>query len=76
MLIFLELNGCQLKYSQDELIEIILGIASGKNVANDLLCWIINHSIKLMKKSSKIGRWLSITKIARAIAEEANEKQI
>lgn len=45
MLIFLELNGCQLKYSQDELIEIILGIASGKNVANDLLCWIINHSI-------------------------------
>lgn len=45
MLVFLELNGCHLEYSQDELIEIILGIASGKSVADDLLYWIIDHQI-------------------------------
>ncbi|MBS6954584.1 MAG: type II toxin-antitoxin system death-on-curing family toxin [Enterocloster asparagiformis] len=45
MLVFLELNGCHLKYSQDELIEIILGVACGENVADDLLHWIIDHQI-------------------------------
>ena len=40
MLVFLELNGIHLSYSQEELYTIILGVASGKNTYEDLLQWL------------------------------------
>lgn len=43
MLVFLNLNGIILSYSQEELYTIILDIASCKNNYDDLLNWIINH---------------------------------
>lgn len=45
MLIFLELNGCRLLYSQEDLIDIILGVAASEKSAEDLLIWIIEHQI-------------------------------
>lgn len=45
MLIFLELNGCRLQYSQEELIDIMLGVASSEKSAEELLIWIIEHQI-------------------------------
>lgn len=43
MLIFLALNGITLSYTDEELIEIILQIASGKADERDLYQWIANH---------------------------------
>ena len=43
MLVFLELNGFELSYSQKDLYSIILDVASGKKDDNDLLDWIIEH---------------------------------
>ena len=43
MLVFLELNGIHLSYSQEELYTIILGVASGKNTYEDLLQWLYMH---------------------------------
>ena len=43
MLVFLELNGIHLSYSQEELYTIILGVASGKNTYEDLLQWLYSH---------------------------------
>ena len=43
MLVFLTINGIELAYTQDELIDIILQIASGHSKANDLLEWILYH---------------------------------
>ncbi|MGF3066965.1 type II toxin-antitoxin system death-on-curing family toxin [Facklamia sp. P12950] len=43
MLILLELNGYSLEYSQAELIEIILDIASSNKSEKDLLTWVKNH---------------------------------
>ena len=43
MLVFLELNGIPLQYDQQELIDIILGVASGKADDNDLFYWICEH---------------------------------
>ena len=43
MLIFLELNGIELEYSQKELYEIILEIAASEKNADDLLKWILKH---------------------------------
>lgn len=43
MLIFLELNGISLQYSQDELSNVILDIASGNKGFEELLSWIIEH---------------------------------
>ncbi len=43
MLVFLSLNGIDLKYSQKELYEIILSVASGTKEFDDLLQWIISH---------------------------------
>ncbi len=43
MLVFLALNGYELSYTQKELSDTILDLASGKIGAEDILQWIINH---------------------------------
>lgn len=43
MLILLEINGYTLEYSQDELINIIMGLASSKKSESDLLTWVKVH---------------------------------
>lgn len=43
MLVFLAINGIELDYTQEELIEVILQTASGHAKANDLLEWILHH---------------------------------
>ena len=45
MLLFLYFNNVELEYSQEELSDIILDIASAKKDYNDLLNWIIKHRI-------------------------------
>lgn len=45
MLIFLALNGIELKYTQEELSKIILDLASGKTRTAELLDWIYKHQI-------------------------------
>lgn len=43
MLVFLELNGYELYYSQKELSDIILALASGDIGEKEILQWIIEH---------------------------------
>ena len=43
MLVFLALNGYELSYTQKELSDIILDLASGKIESEDMLIWIISH---------------------------------
>lgn len=43
MLIFLELNGIILDYTQKELSDIILDVAASVASADDLLEWIVTH---------------------------------
>lgn len=43
MLSFLEINGIHLSYTDDELIELGLGLASDKISYEDLLTWIKTH---------------------------------
>ena len=43
MLVFLSLNHVDLSYSQKELYEMILDIASGTKDSEELLDWILNH---------------------------------
>ncbi len=43
MLVFLALNGYEFSYTQKELSDTILDLASGKIGAEDILKWIINH---------------------------------
>lgn len=43
MLVFLALNGYELAYSQQELSDTILALASGKISAEELLQWIVSH---------------------------------
>lgn len=43
MLVFLELNGIVLRYDQQELIDIILAVASGETGRQGLLQWILGH---------------------------------
>lgn len=43
MLMLLRLNNISLSYSQPELIDIMLAIASGEKNYNDLLEWILSH---------------------------------
>lgn len=45
MLVLLELNGYSLDYSQEDLINIILDIASSQKNEHDLVLWIKNHII-------------------------------
>lgn len=44
MLIFLELNGIELQYSQNELIKLGLGVASSNLSSDDILKWLIEHA--------------------------------
>lgn len=44
MMTFLEMNGIMLECSNEELIELGLGLASNKLDDKDLLDWIIKHS--------------------------------
>ena len=44
MLIFLELNGVTLKYTQNELIKIGLMLADEKMTVKDILSWLIVHN--------------------------------
>ena len=43
MLVFLALNGIELSYTQKELYEVILQVASGESEYEDLLKWILQH---------------------------------
>lgn len=43
MLVFLALNGIELKYMQKELYQTILDVAAGKIEYEDLLQWVLNH---------------------------------
>lgn len=43
MLVFLELNGYELSYSQKELSDVILALASGDIDEREILQWIIEH---------------------------------
>jgi len=43
MLVFLALNGIELNYTQQELIDIVLSVASGSANAATLLQWILDH---------------------------------
>lgn len=43
MLIFLEVNGYKLNYTQKELSDLILDVADGKKGYEDILAWILGH---------------------------------
>ena len=43
MLVFLALNGIELKYTQKELYEIILAVAARQKEYEDLLKWVLEH---------------------------------
>ena len=43
MLVFLAINGVELNYIQEELINVILQVASGTVNAQGLLEWILEH---------------------------------
>ncbi|MCM1128444.1 MAG: type II toxin-antitoxin system death-on-curing family toxin [Alistipes senegalensis] len=43
MLVFLALNGIELAYTQQELVDVILSVASGQTDTVSLLAWIVNH---------------------------------
>ena len=45
MLVFMEINGYNLEYSQKELIDLILGVAAGQKNYADILHWLIEHQI-------------------------------
>ena len=43
MLVFLALNGIEMKYTQKELYETVLSVASGSLEYEDLLQWVLDH---------------------------------
>lgn len=43
MLVFLTVNGCELRYTQKELSDLILDVADGKKEYEDILQWILEH---------------------------------
>lgn len=43
MLVFLELNGIELAYTQQELADMILDVAAGKQSFADMVNWVIAH---------------------------------
>ena len=45
MLVFLMLNGYELKYTQKELIDLILDVADGKRGYEDILAWILEYQV-------------------------------
>ena len=45
MLVFLAVNGVEPRYTQQELVDIILRTASGEGRYEDLLGWLLAHSL-------------------------------
>ncbi len=45
MLVFLAINGVELQYTQQELVDIILQVASGESRYEDLLAWLLSHQL-------------------------------
>lgn len=45
MLVFLAINGVELKYEQQELIDIVFSVAAGTSKAEQLLQWILAHQV-------------------------------
>lgn len=45
MLVFLAVNGVEPRYTQQELVDIILQMASGEGQYEDLLAWLLAHSL-------------------------------
>ena len=45
MLAFLAVNGYELRYTQKELVDLILDIADGKKEYGDILSWILVHQV-------------------------------
>ncbi len=45
MLVFSALNGCEVEYTQKELLDLILDVAAGKKQYEDILQWLIAHQI-------------------------------
>ena len=45
MLVFLAVNGIELRYTQKELYETILDVAEGKLEYEDILQWILEHQL-------------------------------
>ncbi len=45
MLVFLALNGIELKYTQEELISMILSVTSNNCSFENMVKWIVNHQI-------------------------------
>jgi len=43
MLVFFELNGIKLKYTQKELYEMVLAVADGSLTYEDMLEWVLEH---------------------------------
>lgn len=43
MLVFLAVNGIELRYTQQELIDTILAVAAGDMSSEQLAAWIVNH---------------------------------
>ena len=43
MLVFLALNGIEMKYTQKELYETVLSVAAGSLEYEDLLRWVLDH---------------------------------
>lgn len=43
MLVFLAVNGIELRYEQQELIDIVLSVAAGQIDRQWLLQWILDH---------------------------------
>lgn len=43
MLVFLAMNGIELRYEQQELIDIVLSVAAGQIDRQGLLQWILDH---------------------------------
>lgn len=43
MILLLKMNNIKIKYSQQELIELGLGVAEGKLNENDIFAWIERH---------------------------------
>lgn len=43
MLVLLAINGCTLSYTQKELYDLILDVASDKKTYDDILQWVLDH---------------------------------
>ena len=47
MLSFLEFNGIHVKFSDEELVEFGLGVASGDISYDEILAWVNEHAINI-----------------------------